>query len=54
MPVFLATLEAEIKRIMVFSQPRQKARPYLKNAQHKKRLLEWLKWYSACLVSPRL
>jgi hypothetical protein len=31
LPVILATLEAEIKRIADPGQPRQKARPYVKN-----------------------
>jgi hypothetical protein len=36
MPVIVVTWEAEIKRIMVQSQPRQIVqRPYLKNTQHK-------------------
>jgi hypothetical protein len=28
-------------------------RPYLENTQHKKRLVEWLKLYSACLASAK-
>jgi hypothetical protein len=37
MPVILATQEGEIRKISVQSQPRQKVRPYLKNAQHTKK-----------------
>jgi hypothetical protein len=41
----LVIQEAEIGRIMVQVQPRQKLRHYLKNTQHtKKGLLQWLKW----------
>jgi hypothetical protein len=29
---------------------KQFARPYLKNTQYKKGLVEWLKWYSTCLA----
>jgi hypothetical protein len=53
-PVILTTLEAEIKRIMVHSQPRvNNSTPYFvrlylgknknKNLAHKKGLAEWLK-----------
>jgi hypothetical protein len=43
--VILATQEAEIRRIMVQSQPRQIAphRPYPEKTLHKKGLVEWLK-----------
>jgi hypothetical protein len=38
MPVILVTQEAEIRRIMVQSQPGQKfVSPYLKKTPHKKR-----------------
>jgi hypothetical protein len=39
-----ATQEAEIRRILVRSQPGQIVleRPYLKNTHHKKGLVEWL------------
>jgi hypothetical protein len=45
-------LVADIKKIMVQGQPRQKSRPYLKNTQHPshppphttKGLVEWRKW----------
>jgi hypothetical protein len=44
-PVILATQEAEIRRIMVQSQLGKKfKRPYLEKTQHKKGLMEWLKW----------
>jgi hypothetical protein len=43
-PVILAAWEAEIRRIVVQGQPRQKVRPYLKNTQHKIWLAEWLNW----------
>jgi hypothetical protein len=44
MPIVLATQVAEIRRIMVQSQPSKYfLRPYLKNTQHKKGLAEWLK-----------
>jgi hypothetical protein len=36
-------LNAEIRRIMVQSQPGKFARPYLKNNHHRKGLVEWLK-----------
>jgi hypothetical protein len=43
-PVILAPQEAEIRRIVVQSQPgEQFLRPYLKNTHHKKRLVVWLK-----------
>jgi hypothetical protein len=44
--VILATPEAEMGRISVHSQPWANTflRPYLKNTQHKKGLVEWLKW----------
>jgi hypothetical protein len=44
--VILATQEAEIKRIMVQSQPQAGFRPYLKKKKllkKKKGLVEWLK-----------
>jgi hypothetical protein len=44
MPVILGIQEADIRRIMVQGQHMQKARPYLKNTQHKKGLVEWLNW----------
>jgi hypothetical protein len=40
MPVVLPTQEAEIRNIKVQCQPGQKARPYLKNAQHKIGMME--------------
>jgi hypothetical protein len=41
MPVIPATQEAEIRRIMIQSQPRQiVVRPYLEKAHHKKELVE--------------
>jgi hypothetical protein len=44
MPIILATQEAEIRRILVQSQPRQIfMRPYLEKIHHKKGLVEWLK-----------
>jgi hypothetical protein len=43
MPVILCTHEAEIRSIKVQCQPGQKSRPYLKNAQHKIEMMEWLK-----------
>jgi hypothetical protein len=43
-PIILATQEAEIKRIKIQNQPREKfVRPYLKKTHHKKGLVEWLK-----------
>jgi hypothetical protein len=46
MPIITAIQEAEIRRITVSAQPRQKKkRPFLKNTQYKKRgLVELLKW----------
>jgi hypothetical protein len=35
----------------VWNQPQQFSRPYLKKNHHKKGLVEWLKWQSACLAS---
>jgi hypothetical protein len=43
MPIILAIREAEIRRIVVRSQPGQTERPYLKNTHHKKGLVEWFK-----------
>jgi hypothetical protein len=45
MPITLATQEAEIRRIMVQSQPRQVVFETLsqKNTQHVRGLVEWLK-----------
>jgi hypothetical protein len=44
MPVMLATLEAEVRRIIVQSQSGQSSRdPVLKKTHHKKGLVEWLK-----------
>jgi hypothetical protein len=43
MSVILATLEAEIRRIEVQSQPGQIVRPYLENTHYNKGLVEWLK-----------
>jgi hypothetical protein len=44
MPIILATQEAEIRRIMVQSQPRQiVSRPYLKTPFTQIGLVEWLK-----------
>jgi hypothetical protein len=52
MPVILATLEAEIRRLVVQSQPNKKMRPYLKrNNQHQKELEVWLKSESTCLTT---
>jgi hypothetical protein len=43
MPIILATPEAEIRRIVVQSQPGQIVpRPYLEKTLHKKELVEWL------------
>jgi hypothetical protein len=44
MHIILATQKVEIRKIMAQGHPRQFARPYFKNTQHKKRLVEWLKW----------
>jgi hypothetical protein len=42
MPIILPTQQAEIRRIMVQSQPRQRVvRPYLEKTHQKKVLLEW-------------
>jgi hypothetical protein len=44
-PIILAIQEAEIKRTAVQSQPGQTVtRSSLENPQHKKGLVEWLKW----------
>jgi hypothetical protein len=45
MPIILATQEAEIRRIVVQSQPGQKkfTRPYLKKPFTKIGLMEWLR-----------
>jgi hypothetical protein len=44
MSVILATQEAEIRRIMVQSQPKSSLQnPILKKTHHKKGLVEWLK-----------
>jgi hypothetical protein len=44
MPILLVTQEAEIRRIMIQSQPsRGFVRLYLKKTRHKKELVEWLK-----------
>jgi hypothetical protein len=44
MPVIPVTHEAEIRRIVVQSQPRLIfVSPYLQNTQHEKGLVEWLK-----------
>jgi hypothetical protein len=45
MPVILATQEAEIRRIVVQSQPwaNRLGKPYLEKIHHKKGLVEWLK-----------
>jgi hypothetical protein len=45
MPVIPATQEAEIRMIMVRSQPQANSslRPYLEKTHHKKGLAEWLK-----------
>jgi hypothetical protein len=42
MPVILATQETKIRKIQVLGQPqkKKKMRPYLKNTQHKKGLVE--------------
>jgi hypothetical protein len=42
MPVILVTEEAEIRRIMV--QETNSSRDSIENTQHKKGLVEWLKW----------
>jgi hypothetical protein len=43
MPVILATQKAEIRKITIQGQPRQKVRTYLKNTPHtKKGLAGWL------------
>jgi hypothetical protein len=46
MPIILVTQEADIRRIVVQSQPGQiLARHYFKNMQQKKGLVEWqFKW----------
>jgi hypothetical protein len=45
MSVILAMQEAKIRRIAVQGQPGQLAlKTYLKNTQHKKGLVKWLKW----------
>jgi hypothetical protein len=45
MLVIPATWEAEIRRIIVQSQPRQIVkRPYLEDTHHKNGMAEWLKW----------
>jgi hypothetical protein len=46
MPIILATQEAEIRRIVIQSQPPGKyfLKPYLKNTFRKKGLEGWLKW----------
>jgi hypothetical protein len=46
MPVILATQQAEIKRLIVQSQPRQIVCEVLfqKKTLHKNGLVEWLKW----------
>jgi hypothetical protein len=53
MPVILATQEAEIRRIEVQSQPRQKkfSRPYQEKPFTKIGLVEWLK-VKACVQTP--
>jgi hypothetical protein len=43
MLVILATQEAEIRRIVVQSQPTNSSRLYLEKTHHKKGLVEWLK-----------
>jgi hypothetical protein len=45
MPIILAAEEAEIRKIMVRSQPKQivPRDPILKKTHHKKGLVEWLK-----------
>jgi hypothetical protein len=44
MPIILATLEAEIRRIRVQGQPRQIVlKLHLENTQHNKGRVEWLK-----------
>jgi hypothetical protein len=42
MPIILATQEAEIRRIVVRSQPRQIVRPYLEKNLHREGMVEWL------------
>jgi hypothetical protein len=44
MPVILATQKAETRRMEAQSLGKPFWRPYFKNAQHKKGLVEWLKW----------
>jgi hypothetical protein len=44
MPGILATPEVKSRRIAVEGQSGQTVRPYLANTQHKKRVVEWLKW----------
>jgi hypothetical protein len=49
-PVILANQEAEIRRIVVQSQPRQiSGRPYLKKTHHKKK-----GWWSGSRCRPRV
>jgi hypothetical protein len=43
-------LEAEIRKIAVQGQARQKSRPYIKNIQYKQGLGMWPKQQSACLM----
>jgi hypothetical protein len=44
-PVILATQETEIRGLRFKVSPgKYIVRPHLKNTQHKKGLVEWLKW----------
>jgi hypothetical protein len=42
-PLIPATQEAEIRNIVVPSQPKEFMRPHLEKTLHKKGLMEWLK-----------
>jgi hypothetical protein len=51
-PIILGTWEADIKRIVVWSQPRQIVYETLSQKYSTQKWLEeWLKWQSACLSS---
>jgi hypothetical protein len=44
MAIILVTQEAEIRKIADGGQPRQKARPHVKNTQPKEGLKVWFTW----------
>jgi hypothetical protein len=52
MPIILAIWEAEIRKIMVQSQPGHIVHDP-EHTQHKEGLAEWLKWQRACLAHVR-